>query len=924
MPIQRATLNTILDTPFVTVTPIPVRSGLRMVRTITPAEFSELCDTVRSAARTGKLKLSERWIEQVPENLPKLRIHPIVRAAKLEDKLELVARQKLSFEKFRLMLLTEMPERPGSQIFTSQDKLAVINYLQQEVLQPLIQTIEGGSPELAQAAEFMDGLVAMMYSEGLLDEQMLTEPEDNVVSSSTDTDTSSQRKRPLTETTPKNSPASEAEASAPKQPRLEERKRPFTETAPKISPASEASAPKRARQSIQKLELAQLLKNVGATPVDIQILFSSIRSFTPTILQQLSALYYGMSKTPERFRADECLLLMRQPNLINIERLKDPAFMEVTMAELREVLNILDENEQFVSGFHGMDWPEVFYNYFFNVLDDYKHPLVESVEECEELFTDLIKFNPSPERLGDHLKYFRKMQHYQDDAGVVFTNSMFPILVETRSLEKDPTEPSADFKLSDEDKALKAKGVDVYADRRREVLQTLMSHMMEFENFEPINTKDQIMLAKGLNPAGAGLVNYNNNCFMNGTLQAAACSWQVCGILDGMREKPSSYALYNMFDGIYEGQATGEQRREEVWKLVRRVQENPQSIEDPDMPTRAVAALKAHDALRKHFLALCDGLNSQTVKAKTLIKEQTDFVEAYSEYGAVCGRSRVADLLGCEQDQKVILGRIPQQDPEEFYSTLTEAMGIDCDPRYGVGTSSLLTLYRDGVAVDSRTNPMPFTSPRIAIPLAGETLQEAINNFGTEEVLEKDNQISWGDERLKELGFAQDERTKTTKKIVLIAREAPRQLTLSMNLFSNYDVSGQNLLSEARYMRTEGLKLLKRLERHVKVPIILQSEATAGASAGQEQSNGSQPVTVPYKVLSVVCHRGEALASGHYITLKLTGEDLVICDDDVVADLDTYARSHGQAAYKDWDDFCDHEQLTPYLVNMVRSEETTV
>lgn len=894
MPIQRATLNTILDTPFVTVTPIPVRSrsGLRMVRSITPAEFSELCDTVRSAARTGKLKLSERWIEQVPENLPKLRIHPIVRAAKLEDKLELVARQKLSVEAFRLMLLTEMPERHGSQIFTSQDKLAVINYLQQEVLQPLNQTIEGGSPELAQAADFMDGVVAMMYSEGWLDEQMLTEPEDNVVSSTT-------------ETTPT-------------------RKRPFTETTPKISPASEAGAPKRARQSSQKLELAQLLKNVGATPVDIQILFSSIRTFTPTILQQLSALYYGMSKTSERFRADECLLLMRQPNLINIERLKDPALREVTMAELREVLNILDENEQFVSGIHGMDWPEVFYNYFFNVLDDYGHPLVESVEECEELFTDLIRFNPSPERLEDCLKYFRKMQHYQDDAGVVFTNSMFPILVETHSLEKDPTEPSADLKLSDEDKALKAKGVDVFADGRREVLQTIMSHVMEFENFEPINTKDQIMLAKGLNPAGAGLVNYNNNCFMNGTLQAAACSWQDCGILDGMREKPSSYALYNMFDSIYEGQATGEQRREEVWRLVRRVQENPQSVEGPDMPTRAVAAVKALEALRKHFLALCDGLNSQTVKAKTLIKEQTDFVEAYSEYGAACGRSRVADLLGCEQDQKVILGRIPQQDPEEFYSTLTEAMGIDCDPRYGVGTSSLLTLYRDEVAVDSRTNPMPFTSPRIAIPLAGETLQEAINNFGTEEVLEKDNQISWGDERLTELGFAQDERTKTTKKIVLIAKEAPRQLTLSMNLFSNYDVSGNNLLSEARYMRTEGLKLLKRLERHVKVPMILQpEEATASISAGQVQGNGSQPVTVPYKVLSIVCHRGETLTSGHYITLKLAGEDLVICDDDIVADLDTYARSHGHTAYKDWSDFCEQEQLTPYLVNMVRSEETT-
>ena len=891
MPIQRATLNTILDTPFVTVTPIPVRSGLRMVRTITPAEFSELCDTVRSAARTGKLKLSERWIKQVPENLPKLRTHPIVRAAKLGDKLELVARRKLSVEDFRLILLTEMPERSGSQIFTSQDKLAVINYLQQEVLQPLNQTIEGGSPELAEVADFMDGLVAFMYSEGWLDEQMSTDPEDNVVSSTT-------------ETTPT-------------------RKRPFTETAPKISPASEAGPSKRAKQSIQKLELAQLLKNVGATPVDIQILFSSIRSFTPTILQQLSALYYGMSKTSERFRADECLLLMRQPNLINIERLKDPALLEVTMAELREVLNILDDNEQFVSGFHGMDWPEVFYNYFFNILDDYRQPLVDSVEECEELFTDLIRFNPSPERLEDRLKYFRKMQHYQDDAGVVFTNSMFPILVETRSLEKDPTEPSADLKLSDEDKALKAKGVDVYADGRREVLQTLMSHMMEFENFEPINTKDQVMLAKGLNPAGAGLVNYNNNCFMNGTLQAAACSWQDCGILDSMREKPSSYALYNMFDSIYEGQATGEQRREEVWKLVRRVQENPQSVEGPDMPTRAVAAVKALETLRKHFLALCDGLNSQTVKAKTLIKEQTDFVEAYSEYGAVCGRSRVADLLGCEQDQKVILGRIPQQDPEEFYSTLTEAMGIDCDPRYGVGTSSLLTLYRDEVAVDSRTNPMPFTSPRIAIPLAGETLQEAINNFGTEEVLEKDNQISWGDERLKELGFAQDERTKTTKKIVLIAKEAPRQLTLSMNLFSNYDVSGNNLLSEARYMRTEGMKLLKRLERHVEVPMILQPEATASASAGQEQGNGSQPVTVPYKVLSIVCHRGEALTSGHYITLKFSGEDLVICDDDIVADLDTYARSHGHAAYKDWSDFCEQEQLTPYLVNMVRSEEAT-
>ncbi len=689
--------------------------------------------------------------------------------------------------------------------------------------------------------------------------------------------------------------------------------------------------------------LAASFKEAGVPEQDQSILLAGIKRLTKSIMDKLRALYRAMTVTGERFTAEECALLVNS-GVVNADALD--RLPRSTMKELRATLVAIQESQlaapvvpkpakpttpvQPPAPVRGdrriMEETRVetdtavpqakpdeaamridkFYKTLSTIKDERGQPLVSSKAECELLCAGLEQTHPRPLQLVKPLKYFRNMQFHEKAADVSFTSRMFPALLLGGALDNDPTVVQLDM-APDVLSQMKAAGMDLEADGRREKLHMLANQLLKQDNFEPDVAGDMRMRAEGLQPSGSGLFNYSNNCFMNSTLQAVADSWETSGILNGLRHEMPVYALYNMLDSLYGRGLTGAARETKIWNLVQRIRQNPQSLHDRDMPPRAAETFAAYERMRTSFLALCDGLNNRRGEATTLVHEQKAFFEAYREYGEMRGKVNVSYLLQNDPGQKVVFGRIPQQDPEEFFTTLVESMGIDLDPRYGIGSGDSLGLYRDGQLVDEKIKPVHYTAPRIAIPLVGQTLQSAIEGFGEEEMLDRNNQMRWDPLRLQQLGIQQDARTTTSKKLALSAKQPPKQLALQMKLFSNYGIDGKALGGQSRYMKQEGQQLLKNLQLNVNVPMNIQ------------QDGRTTSVNVPYQVKSVVCHRGDSLRSGHYMTLKFQGDQVIVCDDDIVADMQTYARFHGQQPYTSWQDFCEREKLTPYLISTVRA-----
>ena len=104
-------------------------------------------------------------------------------------------------------------------------------------------------------------------------------------------------------------------------------------------------------------------------------------------------------------------------------------------------------------------------------------------------------------------------------------------------------------------------------------------------------------------------------------------------------------------------------------------------------------------------------------------------------------------------------------------------------------------------------------------------------------------------------------------------------------------------------MRQEGQELLK-LDRWINVPIMLKPDGTELESLSEDHQ-----VTISYQVTSIVCHRGGTLNSGHYMPLKLTNGDVIICDDDIVAFSADYAAFQQRLPYQSWIELCEREQL---------------
>ena len=724
----------------------------------------------------------------------------------------------------------------------------------------------------------------------------------------------------------------------------------IAQTPPKPLPRRQESA---RRQEPEVPDARAELTRANIPEEDRNILIAGIKKISRTIVNKLRALYQAMTRTGDIFTAEECALLINC-DVVNANELDDLSRQKEALEQLRRSLAAIRESQRMAAEQQAhsspddtavetdsiesqgvssgeisteetdledsdtesySDWVNSCYNYFSTREDNNGQPLVATREECQLLFTDLENRYPTPDLLLDKLKYFRNMQFYQDAAQVTFSSRMFSALVLNRQLETDPTVIQIEPELLAQMQIGLPENVDVIVLSRNVALKNIASTLLNTHNFEPDNTGDQRLRAKGLEPAGAGLYNYNNNCFMNSTLQSMAHSFEACGMLDSMREGPSPYALYNMLDSIYNRRLSGQPREREIWRLVERLHENPESAHDQDMPQETARVYAAYRNLHDSFLDLCDGLNGRTGEATTLVQQQKAFFKAYREYGEVRNKPHVGFLLHTNVGEEVIFGRIPQQDPEEFCTTLTEALGIDQDPRYAIGNSDHFTLNRGTQLLDKKTNPSRYSLSRIPVPLTGNTLQSSIDGFGQKETLDAENLHRWDPDRLRELGVVQDENTTVTKRIVMTAHQPPQQLTLQMKLFSNYDEHGHRL-QEPRYMRQEGQELLKRLGRRVNVPMMLQSDGTE-----LESLSDGREVNVPYKVTSIVCHRGGTLNSGHYMTLKITDDDVIICDDDIVAYSANYARFQERDPYETWVELCEREQLTPYLINTVRVDE---
>ncbi len=139
--------------------------------------------------------------------------------------------------------------------------------------------------------------------------------------------------------------------------------------------------------------------------------------------------------------------------------------------------------------------------------------------------------------------------------------------------------------------------------------------------------------------------------------------------------------------------------------------------------------------------------------------------------------------------------------------------------------------------------------------------------------------------------------TKTSGQLKLYTQSgaAPQSLTLQSKV---YKYQGVN---EAVYLKDEAMNLLQNTPLSVTLPL-----------HDPERPN-APPVNHKYRVSSIVCHRGNSLKSGHYITLKFEGNDVIVCDDDIVLKLNDYLTYRGQPPCKDWREFCRREGLSGYL-----------
>ncbi|MCW7554754.1 ubiquitin carboxyl-terminal hydrolase [Endozoicomonas gorgoniicola] len=480
-------------------------------------------------------------------------------------------------------------------------------------------------------------------------------------------------------------------------------------------------------------------------------------------------------------------------------------------------------------------------------------PLVQSEGEFRQLFAGLPDGSVNDDQAVSSLRHFRKLQQYQDLINVRFTPDMYPVLLHSNALEDDAME-------------LNSAGLDadIYAQlntpenrtqMRKEALLNAFKTVGKYKDVVPERTGiDQIREA-GMEPRASGLYNWGNNCFMNASLQMIAIQM----------------AAPELSDVVLDYQPAG-------------------LTEDQTM---------LYLQLQQSFLNVCDAINDRESHPVALVNLQRQFMQDYLRYSQTTGRQSAPFILADQQPDNLRPALIPQQDPHEFLNDLTEIFGLNQHPRCSVHLYDHKKMIYQG---KERLRKTADEGGNAFLPISvnrqgSKTISRCVSAHLSPEKLDEFNQFKWDRADKAKVGLAGGDQVDTLKQQAFVSsgQQPPDRLMLQMKIFG-FENGAANKLND------EAATLMAYSGRRVRIPI----------APGPD----SEPENQEYDMTGIVCHRGSSSTSGHYVSLRFEGDKVIVCDDDVVLELNEYARFRGRPPYKNWQDFCAKEKLTGYLFSL--------
>ena len=480
-------------------------------------------------------------------------------------------------------------------------------------------------------------------------------------------------------------------------------------------------------------------------------------------------------------------------------------------------------------------------------------PLVSSESEFKQLMAGLPDGSVSVDKIISSLQHFRKLQNYQDMIKVRFTPEMYSILLRSNALERDVME--VDREGMDNETFAQLNRPELLEEMRISGLKAAFSAVGKYMDVVPDRTAIDDIRAANMEPYASGLHNWGNNCFMNASLQMIAIQM----------------AAPELSDVVLDYQPAG-------------------LTEDQTM---------LYLQLQQSFLNVCDAINDRESHPVALVNLQRQFMQDYLIYSQATGRQSASFILADQQPDNLRPALIPQQDPHEFLNDLTEIFGLNQHPRCSVHLYDHKKMIYQGKerlrkTVDEGGNAfLPISVNR----QGSKTISRCVSAHLSPEKLDEFNQFKWDRADKARVGLAGGDQVDTLKQQAFVSsgHQPPDRLMLQMKIFGFENGTASKLNDEAA-------TLMAYSGRRVRIPIAPDPD--------------SEPENQEYDMTGIVCHRGSSSTSGHYVSLRFEGDKVIVCDDDVVLELNEYARFRGRPAYKNWQDFCAKEKLTGYLFSL--------